>query len=80
LGNQQISSKPPVNHRYNQNHFGVSNVTGVFLPTYDPSGANSNSSTIHLPPLLTHNANKYVEKQRRTQLLQKQRLKKEYFN
>jgi hypothetical protein len=58
----------------------MSNVTGIFMPNYDLSGTNS-STTLHLPPLhLPPNPNKYIEKQRRTQLLQKQRLKKEYFN
>jgi hypothetical protein len=37
-------------------------------------------STIHLPPLQTINPTKFPERQRRTQLLQKQRLRKEYFH
>jgi hypothetical protein len=37
------------------------------------------SSIVHLPPLLT-NPVKFPERQRRTQLLQKQRLRKEYFH
>ena len=79
MGSQHSNLKPTMN-RFNQNNLAVvSNVTGIFLPSYDSSGANSNS-TIHLPPLHAPNPNKYIEKQRRTQLLQKQRLKKEYFN
>ena len=42
-------------------------------------GAMITGSTIHLPPLQTINPTKFPERQRRTQLLQKQRLRKEYF-
>ena len=37
------------------------------------------SSIVHLPPLLT-NPVRFPERQRRTQILQKQRLKKEYYH
>jgi hypothetical protein len=38
------------------------------------------TSAIHLPPLQTLNPAKFPERQRRTQLLQRQRLRKEFFH
>lgn len=38
------------------------------------------ASSIHLPPLQTINPAKFPERQRRTQILQKQRLRREYFH
>ena len=40
----------------------------------------SASSTVHLPPLQSLNPAKFPERQRRTQILQRQRLRKEYFH
>ena len=47
---------------------------------FDPSSHAITGSSIHLPPLQTINPTKFPERQRRTQLLQKQRLRKEYFH
>lgn len=38
------------------------------------------TSAIHLPPLQTLNPARFPERQRRTQLLQRQRLRKEFFH
>ena len=43
-------------------------------------GPLSLSSAIHLPPLQTLNPARFPERQRRTQLLQRQRLRKEFFH
>ena len=48
------------------------------IPTAS-SNFNLASTIVHLPPLLT-NPVKFPERQRRTQILQKQRLRKEYFH
>ena len=38
------------------------------------------AAAVHLPPLQSNNAAKYPERQRRTRLLQRQRLNKDYFH
>lgn len=68
-----------------------SQLLAQFATSNDVTGASSayatsahaaaiTGSTIHLPPLQTINPTKFPERQRRTQLLQKQRLRKEYFH
>jgi len=44
------------------------------------AGLGAQSSSLHLPPLQNVSPARFPERQRRTQLLQKQRLRKEFFN
>lgn len=78
----QSSTNRQINFKYTQHLFGSQNVPGILSQSDLPGTAHiiSNVSTVHLPPLITNTANKFIERQRRTQVLQRQRLKKEYFN
>jgi hypothetical protein len=78
----QSSTNRQINFKYTQHLFGSQNIPGILTQSDSPGITQiiPNVSTIHLPPLITNNANKFIERQRRTQVLQRQRLKKEYFN